>query len=119
MGRLHPIGKNLVNLYRRKEWMPWAGSLCLVALLMATMLQAAHFCAFLLPGARNTVQAHGASRTGSPCLICLMAQAATAALLLSNFLLVSRSCTLTCLYWEQPPVLWDSFRLYVRPPPAY
>jgi hypothetical protein len=69
-----------VNFWHRQTgWMRWAGFFCVVTLVLATTVQAAHFCGFPRLDARNAAHARGASRPNSLCLTCLMAQAAAAA----------------------------------------
>jgi hypothetical protein len=90
---------------------------CLVAVLLSTTVQAAHFCGLRGPEAQASVELDGAS-SGSPvCFICLMARSSTAIVLLIAFVVMSGSTAFVGgLQMRPDPVLY-SFRLYIRPPP--
>src|SRR5712691_12250732 len=106
---------------RRKQagWTALLSWVCLFALVAASINQAAHLC-------RPQVLGGGPSQTGTLssasapfCLTCLMSQPGTALVLfpaLSPVLLIRHR---VCLFQARPRVFRESFRLYVRPPPAY
>jgi len=87
-----------------------------IAVLLAAMTQAAHVCPQIIPS--RVAQANPPTTSGGPCLICLMAQPATAALLLRVILLSILSARPAALVEQRPRPLLATFRLCVRPPPA-
>jgi hypothetical protein len=102
--------------HRQPKWM---ARLSLALLLLATIVQATHLCGSGMLDANHTPQFRALSSSGPVCLICLMAQPATAAVLFvscfSNLPVRSR----VGLRGMIPRLLLESFQLYVRPPPAY
>jgi hypothetical protein len=94
------------------------GVVCIVFLLVGGTAQAAHFCETAAISYRGAAQLHPASARTSLCLVCLMAQSATATpifLTLSPILLNTSSVPIARVRSRS---FLNSFHLYVRPPPA-
>ena len=68
--------------YRQASWAICLRALCVVAILVSTTVQAAHFCGFRGPGAQAALELDPASSGNASCLVCLMAPSATAIVLL-------------------------------------
>ncbi len=103
--------------------MACVGTACLAMFLLATTAGALHFCDLPIGGVGTSASVRMDSSnsvpSGTPCFTCLMAQSAAAAFVFFILFpthsrnLVSQSLRV------QPRSFLDSFRLYVRPPPAY
>jgi hypothetical protein len=119
-GWLHLTGKRTVNIRRRPASPPdWLALVCIAVLLVASTAQAAHFCGFRINDTRGAAQLRLTSPNGTLCLTCLMAQSATAMVLLVAFFSVLLSSSRASSPELRPRVFLESFQLYVRPPPAY
>ena len=103
--------------HRSTNGLSCLAALCLAAVLLSTTVQAAHFCGLREPGVQTVGDLDPAS-SGSPvCLICLMAPAISALVLLVAFFVSSSSTVFVGgLQMRPKPVLYSS-RLYIRPPP--
>jgi hypothetical protein len=90
---------------------------CIAFLLVAGTAQTAHFCGFRGPDADDSSQVRVSSAATSLCLVCLMAQTATAApTFLALFPTLIRSRRVSIPQAREHSFL-QAFHLYVRPPP--
>jgi hypothetical protein len=92
---------------------------CIAILLLATLAQATHVCAFQVSEVGDTTQLTAAFANNSICLTCLMAQWATLVLIAISFFLVLRPQARSWFPQAQPQTFLQFFQLYVRPPPAF
>jgi hypothetical protein len=92
--------------------------LIIIVLLMAMMAQSAHLCGPLASAPDNSARVDSVAATAGPCLICLMAQPATAVLFLLLLLFLILRRPPAALVEQHLHSLLQSFRLYVRPPPV-
>ena len=109
-----------MNLNRRDTGCgKWLGYACVAILLLATGVQVVHVCRFASPDAEGVFQFSLTSSSGAPCLICLMAQSATALAFFMVFFPALRRRMQVRPAQSAPRVFLPLFQLYVRPPPAY
>jgi hypothetical protein len=96
------------------------GMFCVVALLLATLHQAAHLCAMVEAPGSPVVTNLSTAANGAPCLTCLMSANAAAPvfLLLLGIFFRPRKALVpaTARGWHRS--LFDRFPLFLRPPPA-
>jgi len=114
-----PVALRTVNIrYRSPKGLNCLAVVCLAAvLLLSTTVQTTHFCGLRAPGAQAAVELDRASSGTPACLICLMAPAISALILLVAFFTLSGSTVfIGGLQMRPKPVLY-SFQLYIRPPP--
>ena len=93
--------------------------LCVSVLLAANLAQSAHICGLPSPNLGREAQFGSQAPVTGPCLICMMGQPATAALLFLILLLLATQKETRRRLESHPRVLLEAFRLYVRPPPAF
>jgi hypothetical protein len=107
-----------VNIrYRSPKGSSCLAVVCLAAVLVSTTVQTTHFCGLRAPGAHAEVELDRASSSSPVCLICLVAPAISALILLVAFFIMPGSAVFVGgLQMRPKPVLY-SFRLYIRPPP--
>ena len=100
------------------NWVNWMGLLCVTILLVATMAQATHVCAFQFGDVQGTPQVRTGVWSSPTCLICLMA---TSISLVAFFVFISlgraKVARIRCSQ-PRPCLFLDAFHLYVRPPPT-
>lgn len=92
---------------------------CIAILLLTTLAQATHVCAFQLSEVGDAAQLTSNSANNPICLTCLMAQWATLVLIAISFVLVLRPQSRSWFAQAQPQTFLQFFQLYVRPPPAF
>lgn len=93
--------------------------LCVAVLLAANLAQSVHICGLSSPNLGREAQFGSPAPVTGPCLICMMGQPATAALLFLILLLPATQKGTRKRLESHPRVLLEAFRLYVRPPPAF
>lgn len=114
---MHLTGKGMLTIQGRRARKALLVSCCLLALLSAATLQAAHICSVPLLEPSSTTQIQSNSINAGVCLTCLMAQVATSVviflaltpLIVSSRRLLDEARTSRASY--------GCFKLYVRPPP--
>jgi hypothetical protein len=112
-----PALRTVNTRYRSPKGLNCLAVVCLAAVLLSTTIQTTHFCGLRAPGAQAAVELDRAS-SGSPvCLICLMAPAISALILLVAFFTLSGSTVFVGGLQMRPKLVLYSFQLYIRPPP--
>ena len=113
-------GSTIVNVLTKTAGAKLLASLCVALLLVATVVQVAHFCGFQsfdLPDDRSQLRVDSSNTT--LCLTCLMAQWAAAIVLSIAFSSIFRRRLHVSLPQMRPRALLSPFQLYVRPPPIF
>ena len=87
--------------------------------MLATTLQAAHFCGMPASGVDGGAQVESASAGSTLCLTCLMAQSLAAGLFFVILFLAQRRRSVARLQPILAGSILDSFPLFDRPPPAF
>src|SRR5438105_11382479 len=104
--------------FRGTSWVAWTGLVCVLALLIASTAQASHICSFQPSTPRGSGGAEVSAAGSVRCLTCLMAQAATLAVLflaLSLLVIARQFSPGEC----QGKAFGACLKLCVRPPPSY
>jgi hypothetical protein len=97
----------------------WLAPLCIALLLVASVAQAAHFCAFQSLDPRGGPQVRTESPNTTLCLTCLMAQSVASLVLSIAFSSAFRRRLRVSLLQTHPRAFLMSFQLCVRPPPIF
>jgi hypothetical protein len=108
-----------VNILTKTAGAKWLAYLAAALLLLATVVQAAHFCGFQSLDLRDGTQLRADSPNTTLCLTCLMAQSVAAIVLSIAFSSIFRRRARILLPQMRPRPFLESFQLYVRPPPIF
>jgi hypothetical protein len=107
----------MLNILNRTTGTKWLAYLGVAVLLVATVVQTAHFCGFQSLDLRDGTQLRPDSPNTTLCMTCLMAQSVAAIALSIAFSSVFRRRARVSPLHLQPRSFLVAFRLYVRPPP--
>ncbi len=93
--------------------------MCVVAVLLSTTVQVAHFCGVRRPDVHTALEIDAISPGTGPCMVCLLAQSVGAIILWIALFVSFRSEPRISAPQMPPRPFIESFVLYIRPPPLY